>query len=694
MPTMTKIVLANNNYIAFKQALKIALGGKGLTRQVFKERKLYGLVFQNDSEETEYEFGDLNYKYVEELPVSDITIFNNEEYGKFFYEYGRTILANLMICLTKADWNSVSQLTNDEAEYVNKYFASLTILDNHVESVIESFKKNAISEEEYSEFNINYKKASDIIKCYKNEFISYKNSKDMRNSDIFYCAYIGLMFTLYGLILILCQNEDVFSFLKSPMSKSSLSLIKNILTNLSSNSEDDEGHPKKHFISMLYAYSKMTTFYKNVSGYDKLDSLIGTLFDLADNFVSKIDLDEENDIKNMISKDFVEEGIYSSGINLKSFTSAVDPLLEFLQFKSGCIISNDNTDIWEFGRVYIQGYNCYKTENEYKSMMSELKPVMKDYLASCMKDKYSKEEMTRIFGIVTSYLSPTNIEEYAEIDPGFMLQLTMVASAFRIIENRNSDSNVVSESEINGAIDIIDTLIVKLYEMWFKSGKYFHQQYRPNYAKSESCNDTLKYLKSEVDLILLSYLEFVRYGNTLSESDINTFKSLKESIIFALDKEHLDELVSSKYPFVDQDTFIRLCAKREGRTIVQTVFENNTEYDLVNLISKYENKELSKYYITNYASEPKRHTGISIIDRAIDNSKEARNSSLSNPEIYAIAVIGIIWVYFEDIFRNKNVGNYFDFGNASASLNSYKIEHTVTQSLLVPLKRKYSISSI
>ena len=58
MPTMTKIVLANNNYIAFKQALKIALGGKGLTRQVFKERKLYGLVFQNDSEETEYESQD------------------------------------------------------------------------------------------------------------------------------------------------------------------------------------------------------------------------------------------------------------------------------------------------------------------------------------------------------------------------------------------------------------------------------------------------------------------------------------------------------------------------------------------------------------------------------------------------------------------------------------------------------------
>jgi hypothetical protein len=236
--------------------------------------------------------------------------------------------------------------------------------------------------------------------------------------------------------------------------------------------------------------------------------------------------------------------------------------------------------------------------------------------------------------------------------------------------------------------------MLKLYEMWFKSGKYYRQQHRPKYIQNDSCNKTLKYLKMEIDSIILSYLEFVRYGISITETDMPTFKSLKETTLFALDKEHLDELVGSKYPFIDPDTFIRLCAKREGRTIVQTVFENNTEYDFVNLISRYEHKELAKYYITNYANEPERHTGISIIDRAIDNSKEARNSSLSNPEIYTIAVIGVIWVYFEDIFRDKNIGNYFDFGNASASLNSYKIEHTVTNSLLIPLKRKYNISSI
>ena len=44
-------VLANNNYIAFKQALKIVFGGKGSFRQVFKERKLYGLVFKDDIED-------------------------------------------------------------------------------------------------------------------------------------------------------------------------------------------------------------------------------------------------------------------------------------------------------------------------------------------------------------------------------------------------------------------------------------------------------------------------------------------------------------------------------------------------------------------------------------------------------------------------------------------------------------------
>ena len=690
-------VLANNNYIAFKQALKIVFGGKGSFRQVFKERKLYGLVFKDDIEETEYEFGDLNYKYIEEIPISDITVFNNEEYGKFFYEYGRTLLANLMICLTKADWNSVSQLSNEEAEYINKYFTSLTVLDNHVDSVIDSFKKNYINENDYSEFIINYKKASEIIRCYKSEFAAYKDSQDMKNSDIFYCAYIGLMFTLYGLILILSNDVDVSSFLRSPSSKSSLSIIKNILTGLSNAAgDDDEGHPQCHFISMVYAYYKMTSFYKLVSGYNKLDPMLGVLFDLSENFISKFDVDDNveefnaTEMRKLIDRDFIEESVYSSGINLQTFTSVVDPLLELLQFKSGCTITNDNTDIWEFGRVYLRSYNCYNVgDDDYKSMMSDLNPIMKDYLKEGMKTSYSKEEMTRIFGVVSSYLSPAKIEEYTEINPGLILQLTVVASAFRVLEDKNP-----SNSEISGAIDIIDTLILKLYEMWFKSGKYYHQQHRPKYIQNDSCNNTLKYLKSEIDSIILSYLEFVRYGISMTETDMPMFKSLKEITLFALDKEHLDEFISSKYPFIDPDTFIRLCAKREGRTIVQTVFENNTEYDFVNIVSRYEHKELAKHYIINYSNEPERHTGISIIDRAIDNSKEARNSSLSNPEIYVIAVIGVIWVYFEDIFRDKNIGNYFDFGNASASLNSYKIEHIVTDMLLIPLKRKYDISSI
>lgn len=688
-------VLANNNYIAFKQALKIVFGGKGSSRQVFKERKLYSLVFQDDVEETEYEFGDLNYKYIEEIPISDITVFNNEDYGKFFYEYGRVILANLMICLTKADWNSVSQLYNEEAEYVNKYFASLEVLDNHIDSVVEKFKKDYINESDYSEFNINYKKASEIIRCYKNEFASYKDSKDMKNSDIFYCAYIGLMFTIYGLINILSSSIDVSSFLKSPSSKSSLLLIKNILTGLSNTSgEDDEAHPQRHFISMVYAYYKMTSFYKSVSGYDKLDPMLGALFDLSENFISKFDVDDNveefdaSEMRKLIDRDLIEESVYSSGINLQTFTSNTDPLLEFLQFKSGCILTNDNADIWDFGRVYLNGYNLYKTDEEYDSIFSDLNPVIGYYLKNRIKNNYSKEEMTRIFGIVSEYLSPNKIEEYSEINPGLILQLTIVASAFRSIEKQKSDL------EINGAIDILDTLILKLYEMWFKSGKYFHQQCRPKYTSNDSCNSTLKYLKSEVDFIILTYLEFVRYGDTVSESDMPTFKSLKEAMLLTVDKEHLDEFINSKYPFIDPDTFVRLCAKREGRSIVQTVFENNTEFDFVNLISKYEHKELAKYYITNYANEPERHTGISIIDRAIDNSKEARNSSLSNPEIYIIAVIGIIWVYFEDIFRNKNIGNYFDFGDASSSLNSYKIEHIVTNSLLIPLKRKYNISEL
>ena len=94
-------------------------------------------------------------------------IFSDEDFGKFFYEYGRTILGNLMICLTKADWNSVSLNSTQEATYVTNYYNNLVIMDNHVEQVVEEFIKVGTDKDGYGSFPFNPKYASEIITRYK-----------------------------------------------------------------------------------------------------------------------------------------------------------------------------------------------------------------------------------------------------------------------------------------------------------------------------------------------------------------------------------------------------------------------------------------------------------------------------------------------------------------------------------------------
>ena len=692
-------ILSANPYSAYKHAIQIALGGKGVSRPVFKERDLYGFKFQDDVEDYVYTFGELNYKFIEELPVSDPTVYTVEDFGKFFYEYGRVILGNLMICLTKADWNSIAQGSSTEATYVSNYLNSLITLDNHVDTVVEEFKKTAI-DNGYGDFPLDYKYASKLIQDYKEEVSKSRYSKDMKNTEIFYISYIGLLFTLYGLFLLLPGingDVDVFSFLKAPSSSSMMNLYQNILTK--DYGDDDV---TKKFITLTYVFYKSTDFLRLVSGLADMDPLIGTMYDVSKNFVSKIDAEDDesaNAVRNLIDPEIGDVSLVGSGLTLQSFTSIYDPILDILSFRNGGIIPKDNCNIWAFGDVYIKGYK-YELEEvtesgtEYKTISEIINPIMSCYMGASMKSSYTNEDVERAFMAVSNLVTLVDEDVLTGVNPGLILQATIMAAAFRILESRTTSRSASAKAKINGAIDILDMFIYKLYDLWFKSGKFFKQPSRPRYGNTDSCNETLTVLKNECDQIIFNYLEFVRFGINKSESDKILLKTIKNKRILTISDEHLNEFISELFDNPDEDTFIRLCAVKEGRSIVQSLFVTNAKFEFANLINVYARKELLKSYISMMAVEPERHTGVSILDRVIDASIEAKSSTTTNPETYCVGVYGVIWCYLENVLRKHNIGNYFDFGNAGNSLNDYTIEHVVAESVGKPLKGKIDFVSL
>ena len=699
----------NNPFLSYKTAIKIALGNKDTKRPIFKDRTPRSITLTDSTDDYQFVFDDLNYKYVDDLPIDDISVYTAEEYGKFFYEYGRTILANLMICLTKADWNSVELDSNCTARYVVNYYNNLIKLQDKAEEVISNFKKEAISESEYLLFNINENvySAEWIIRNYKDQVLKSRDSDDMHNADIFYCAYIGLLYTLYGLFIVLIEviteksGFDIFSFMKHPKSASFNTVYELILKEASLGSDE-----KKHLLSMIYAFYKMTKFYKATSGLEKTDAMIGTMYDISKSFIEKIENNATETAKTLYAAidDELTEFTADQAVSLKSFTDFSDPLLDTMYFRRANIISNDNTNIFDFGRVYLRGYVSEKIDGmennlgEKENLFTKeyVKPAIKSYLEEGIKPQYSNEDVDRAFGVIKNLLTGVDDKDlFSRVEPGFILQLVLFASAFRILYNRSTQRSDKARNEINSAIDILDVMILKLYNIWFKSHKYYIQTNRPDYCHGkDGINSTLNNLKEETDNILKYYFEFVRYGiGPISDTDADLYKEFLYNHIIDLNNDYKTSWINENIQFISNDTFIKLCADKNGRTIVQsTILDDEKTFE--NIVKTYSHKELPKYAIKALTADPEEYTGIDVIDRIIENSYMAKRDVDANPEIYMVMVFATLYFSFDMILRQFNTGNYFDFGSADLSMGSYNIEHTVAKLIGTPLKNAIAFQGL
>lgn len=681
---------ASNPYISIKTALRFALGSKGIKRPIFFKRGIESITLKDEYDEYEFLFDKLNYDYINQIQTSDVTTYNDKDYGMFFYEYGRALLGNLMICLSKADWYSIDEADSTPASYLGDYFNDLVVLNDHVDQVLTAFSKETLSDQELP-FNFNVKKAYDAIIDYKNTIEKNCSCEtDMGNITIFYVAYVGLMMVLYGLFLLFgfIKDIEILDFLKSPKSQDFDTAYASILQN-----ENVDINQKKHVISLMFVFYSMTTFYRRTSGLTKFDRLSGTMYDICETFIGKFKTDEQF---NLLDKELVDEN-FTNGISVTTFCQKYDPLSDIYAFRDGVVITNDNTNIFDFGELYLESFDfeiedpTSTEENPEHIYLSDYCiPQIRSYLNSGMASSYTDEDISKAFTAVSNFINGVDTDQFSTVDPGIILQLVLMASSFRLLEGQDK-FNEQSKNKISSAIDIIDTLIVSVYRNWFNINKYFIQPSRPNYCGT-SCNQTLGELKLEVECILACYFEFVRYGSSkdgaIYDADKLLYRTFKHDVYydFTAGNATEEDAINYLYPNTDALSFISACASRSGRTIAQCALYNNTNYGIEKLSEISAKKPLPKSVLTDYASKAESYTGVEIIDKIVENISFLKSYAVSDPEVYMIAVYTLIFDVFDKMFQKANTGNYFDFKTPEDSIGLYHMDSIISNYIALPIK--------
>ena len=205
--------------------------------------------------------GTPNIQFVNDIIKEDISTFTIEEYGKYFYELGRSTLTIAALSLTRAKWYIEHE---DTVKCFDEYFSTLINLSKMIDDVLTYFKP-MINGADYK-FNFNYSAFFDaLIQEYEN-IGTYKTTKDMANDFIALSVYVGLSLVELGALLVMPSDIDPVSYLSGSINKSSVeALLKNSLSNSDMNEKT-----KLNFIKICAIEFIVQTLYVSTSGIDCL----------------------------------------------------------------------------------------------------------------------------------------------------------------------------------------------------------------------------------------------------------------------------------------------------------------------------------------------------------------------------------------------------------------------------------------
>lgn len=650
--------------------LRSAFGFIGQNRPTLRSTTDSSIVLANDDYKFDMNFTPLNYEFTEKISRDGFANFDTVITGQFLYEYGRAILAETAVALTRIDWYLGEGANIPE---LNGYYETLYKLHDTAPTVITDLKRElGIDEDKDSKFNFDFiRTVEDLIEA-KNNSSSYKNAPDMSNHDILLFTYTGMFFVILGSILTFTSEElDPISYLKGIRNKDTTDSLVAVLLK-----SPDTITSKANLIKIVSAFFGITNFYKNVSGLTKQDSLIELIQIFSANFMSKFNKLDQIDL--------IEDVMALMGVP-KNY-NVFDEINGFLITGT---IGNDNTDIWGFGLDYSKHHNI-----DFESIedITEIYiPQMKGYFNRVM-DKPTDLQIEKGFNFISIILNGLDNKKISTVDPRTILALTMLGGQFRLLEKDMTGRSEIVKSKIRAAIDLIDVVIVSLYNLWFNSKKFFVQPIRPKYC-DESAMATLDYLKCEVNDILCVYFEFVRFGASkdVQDSDKDLFKVYFTQRASAECEGDVSLIVNKLFPELDPDVFVRECAIRGIRSFAYTALcdkTNHEELSFDELLSKAASAELPKAVIRSLSSSKiDELTGIKLIDKSIYTIDLVKEYINENPFAYMLVIYCVLSEAIQQILKENDVGNYFDFGNAEGSTDTNKLNMVVNDKVVEPVAR-------
>jgi hypothetical protein len=274
--------------------------------------------------------------------------------------------------------------------------------------------------------------------------------------------------------------------------------------------------------------------------------------------------------------------------------------------------------------------------------------------------------------------------------PGTILQLTIIASTYRTIRQASGFSRLSHEKKtvIEAGIDMIDIIIVLLYQLWFLSGKFFIQPKRPKYVEDTAVN-TLEQLRAEVLVILEEYLEFVHFGKSNHGA---LFQEIIKHRLIHKDNITTQDIVVKYHPVSEQNLYITECAKHNIYSIVYSVLCNNinspiTIQGLAYNASKVPlDPAIMRSFSRYVEGASDSYIDVPMIDAMLKAYPAIKEHIMDKPENYMIAVYALLYETIEQLLLKNSIGNYFDFNKADNLTSSYKLESIVSELVRKPLQ--------
>ena len=613
--------------------------------------------------------GSPNIQFVNDIIKDDVSTITAEEYGKYFYELGRSTLTIAALSLTRAKWYIEHE---DTVKYFDEYFSTLINLSRMINDVLMYFKP-MVNGADYK-FNFNYSAFFDsLIQEYEN-ISTYKTTKDMANDFIVLSVYVGLSLVELGALLFMPSDIDPISYLSGSINKNSVeALLKNSLSN-----SDVNERTKLNFVKICAIDFIVQTLYVSTSGIDCMKQ---------DFIFSKICEFNMTIFKSMDKETTVE--LFKPFEYLMNVTSLHNPFTEINRLADS-LPKCDNCDLWKFGTTYLRFYDNKIVDPDSDLDIFEFyEPQMKVYIENVVKT-IKDEDIERGFNFVSAILNGLSNSKISTVDPGTIFCLTMVGATFRKLEKDGYSGNEIISSKIHSAIDIIDIIIVSLYNLWFNSGKYFVQPKRPDYC-GKSVGEVLNCLRKETNDILCVYMEYIRFGTTdkVYKSDEKLFKDFFKNKFMYSDNDIGDEnfITTKLFLSLEPENFIKECALHSSRSIVYSILTKNKELFIDKLCEKSSTVELPKQVLRALASKNKENfTGITVIDKLINARPMIMEYLQEDAFIYMLSVYCVLFDTIQRIFKENNVGNYFDFGKAEEAMDSYKLDSIVSELVYKPVK--------